>query len=118
MPSSAKATLTMEVAKTEIKKIAKYFLNFIMTLEKKFPAGVGSPTLSVKNEGEPLHFASPSTIPLTLGEEMAVLLLPRLFYQTWRGPQTRPRPAGSQIPGEFADRQCARREGFVKMRFF
>jgi len=30
-----------------------------------------------KNEGEALHIVSPSTIPLTLGEEMAVLVLPR-----------------------------------------
>jgi len=30
-----------------------------------------------KNEGEPLHIVSPSTIPLTLGEEMAVLVLPK-----------------------------------------
>ena len=30
---------------------------------------------SQKKEGEPLHIASPSTIPLTLGEEMAVLVL-------------------------------------------
>lgn len=29
-----------------------------------------------KNEGEALHIVSPSTIPLTLGEEMAVLVLP------------------------------------------
>jgi len=36
---------------------------------------------SQKKEGEPLHIASPSTIPLTLGEEMAVLVLPGLFYQ-------------------------------------
>ena len=34
------------------------------------------PTIAAKNEGEPLHIASPSTIPLTLGEEMAVLVLP------------------------------------------
>ena len=31
-----------------------------------------------KNEGEPLHIVSPSTIPLTLGEEMAVLVLPKI----------------------------------------
>jgi len=31
---------------------------------------------AAKNEGEPLHIVSPSTIPLTLGEEMAVLVLP------------------------------------------
>lgn len=30
-----------------------------------------------KNEGEPLHIVSPSTIPLTLGEEMTVLVLPK-----------------------------------------
>ena len=35
-----------------------------------------------KNEGEPLHIVSPSTIPLTLGEEMAVLVLPGELYQS------------------------------------
>ena len=35
------------------------------------------PTIAAKNEGEPLHIVSPSTIPLTLGEEMAVLVLPK-----------------------------------------
>ena len=38
--------------------------------------------IAAKNEGEPLHIVSPSTIPLTLGEEMAVLVLPEEFYQT------------------------------------
>src|SRR6185503_6110425 len=37
-----------------------------------------------KNEGEALHIVSPSTIPLTLGEEIAVLVLPRLLYQNRR----------------------------------
>jgi len=37
---------------------------------------------AAKKEGEALHIVSPSTIPLTLGEEMAVLVLPKLFYQT------------------------------------
>src|SRR5262245_61876354 len=44
---------------------------------------------------------SPSTIPLTLGEEMAVLVLPRLFYQSLQAPRQSPK-------GE-AGRGCERR---------
>jgi hypothetical protein len=49
-------------------------------LEKIFLAGDSNdirPAIATKNEGEPLHIVSPSTIPLTLGEEMAVLVLPK-----------------------------------------
>jgi len=35
--------------------------------------------LHSKNEGEPLHIVSPSTIPLTLGEEVAVLCCQNYF---------------------------------------
>jgi hypothetical protein len=45
---------------------------------REFPAGIHDMSDNrAKNEGEPLHIVSPSTIPLTLGEEMAVLVLPK-----------------------------------------
>jgi len=71
----------MEVAKTEIKRSAKYFLSFIVTSRKEVSSRSRESDRLGKNEGEPLHIASPSTIPLTLGEEMAVLLLPLGLYQ-------------------------------------
>jgi hypothetical protein len=66
--------LTPEVEKSAMIKAHKNFLAFMIVTSKNwFPAG---PTAAGKNEGESLHIGSPSTIPLTLGEEMAVLLLP------------------------------------------
>jgi hypothetical protein len=79
MPSSARTKGRLEAVKSAINNTLKSLLILIIRiLEKIFWAVIRlvCPTDAAKNEGEPLHIVSPSTIPLTLGEEMAVLLLP------------------------------------------
>jgi hypothetical protein len=62
-----------------------------------------------KNEGEALHIVSPSTIPLTLGEEMAVLVLPRSLYQTWQ--DAHHRESAGLTPKHFNEEDRHRRGG-------
>jgi hypothetical protein len=79
MPSSARAKGRLKAVNSAINNALRSLLILIIRiLEKIFWAEIRlfCPTNAAKNEGEPLHIVSPSTIPLTLGEEMAVLLLP------------------------------------------
>jgi len=81
IPSSATAMLPA-LEKSAMINAQKNCLSFMISPSKEGSQQVRQPQR--KNEGESLHIGSPSTIPLTLGEEMAVLLLPESLYQIWQ----------------------------------